>query len=307
MSGSDGERPWPLVIVGGGPAGMSAALVASQNRVEVLVLERTAGLGGQVRWADAPVPDLLGGSAGDGAELAERFSAHLLGTRARIRAGVGVRAVMADERPLRLVLDTREELSARRVLLATGLDHRRLEVRGEHLANAEEDPRKTLGSLRGKSVIVVGGGDEGASLARDLADADATVTMLVRDKLRARPAFGDPARGHPAVEIREGAVVSEIQGGDALEAVVLTTGERIRAHFCFVRIGAEPALPEIQPPLERLDDGRVRVDEALRTSCRRIFAAGDLVRSPNERYIAVALADGAMVARKVEEDLSAGA
>lgn len=296
-------RTWPFVVVGGGPAGMSAALVASQNRLEVLLLERAAVCGGQVRWADAPVPDLLGGRAGDGTELADRFIAHLLDTRAEVRTGVGVRTVLADERPLRLVLDTGEELAARRVLLATGLEHRRLGVPGEELANAEADPRKSLSSYHGCSVVVVGGGDEASSLAHDLGEAGASVTMLVRSQLRARPAFGDPARRHPRVEIREGAVVRELAGEGSLDAVVLTTGERIETDVCFIRIGAAPALPDIDPPLARLDDGRVRVDGTLRTSCEHMFAAGDLVRPPNERYIAVALADGTMVARKVEEDL----
>ncbi len=76
-----------FVIIGGGPAGMSAALVASQNQVDTLLLERSDTLGGQVRWADAPVPDLLGVPAGNGHELADRFATHLLGSRATVRTG----------------------------------------------------------------------------------------------------------------------------------------------------------------------------------------------------------------------------
>ena len=309
----DGERtgPWDLVVVGGGPAGMSAALVASLNGVEVLLLERADDLGGQIRRADAPVPDLLGAGVGSGTELADRFDAHLRGSRAQIRRGAGVRSLGGGSRHPRLTLDSGEHLAARKVLLATGLAASRLGVPGEELADRERDPRKSF--HRGLKVVVVGGGDEAASLARDLARRGAEVTMLVRGQLSARPAFGDPARDQPGVEIREDSVVRAFEGEEAvatvvrtnvvLTNVVLTSGERIVADRGYVRIGAEPALPDIDPPLERLADGRLKVDEHLRTSQPDIYAAGDLIRPPGERYIAAALGDGAVVARKVEEDL----
>lgn len=301
-----------FIIVGGGPAGMSAALVAGLNRVETLLLERSDRLGGQVRWADAPVPDLLGAASCDGDELADRFAAHVRGTRARIRTGVAVDSVRLCAGSVRLTLRHGEVLDSCRVLLATGLRHRRLVVPGVELVDRIEAPRKTLERFGDQRVVIVGGGDEAASLADDLAVHGAMVTLLVRSRLRARPVYGDPVRRSPRIEIREGAVVAKFESlgarrGNALEpvtAVLLTSGERLSADFCFVRIGVETSLPRIEPGLARRSDGRVRVDEQLRTSCDSLFAAGDLVRPPAERYIAAALADGAIVARNVERDLA---
>lgn len=293
-----------FAVVGGGPAGMSAALVASLNLVDTLLLERSLRLGGQVRWADAPVPDLLGGPAEHGDELADRFAAHLLGSGAEVRTDTPVAAIRLVEEGFRLTLAAGEELTARRVLLATGLTHRRLGVPGEALANRLDRPRKALDGFRGQAIAVVGGGDEASSLATDLAVHGARVTLLVRHEMRARPKYGDAVRRQPGVDIRLGAVVAELEEDGARLAVELTSGDRLAADECFVRIGVEPALPVLEPRPEQRADGRVRVDAELRTSCPGLFAAGDLVRPAGEHYIATALADGAVVARRVEADLA---
>ena len=285
---------------------MSAALVASQNEVDTLLLEASPRLGGQVRWADAPVPDLLGALAEHGDQLADRFVAHLLASRADVRTDASVAAARLVDGRFRLSLAAGEELTARRVLLATGLAHRRLGVAGEELANRLTAPRKALESFRGQAICVVGGGDEAASLARDLALVGARVTLLVRHEMRARPRFGDAARRQPGVEIRLGTVVSRLERVGSRLAVVLTSSERLTVDECFLRIGVEPALPNLEPQPERRADGRLRVDAELRTSCPGLFAAGDLVRPAGEHYIAAALADGAVVARRVEADLAEG-
>lgn len=314
MTIAEPERPspaWDLVVVGGGPAGMSAALVASLNGLRVLLLERSDRLGGQVRWADAPIPDLLGGEAATGDALADRFAAHLAGTRASVRLESEVREVLGTENGLQLHLESGEILSAFRGLLATGVRHREIGVSGVELANRVASPRKALQAFRGQRVAIVGGGDEAASLAQDLGESGAAVVLLVRSALRARPRYAEVIRALDAVEIREATVVAALapsetksETGDCRIDVSLTGGDSITVDECFVRIGVETALPRIDPKPRRLEDGRVAVDAQLRTSCDSLFAAGDLVRPPAERYIAAALADGAVVARRVETDLA---
>lgn len=296
--------PHDFVIVGGGPAGMSAALVAGLNRLDTVLLERSDVLGGQIRWADAAILDLLGGEAEDGHQLADRFADHLRRSPARIRTGATVEAIRRAGERVSLTLTGGETVEARRVLLASGLRHRRLGVAGEALAHLIDSPRKSLARFRGKVVGVVGGGDEASSLAHDLAEAGARVILLVRNRLRARPAFADAVASQPGVDIRSGAALAEILGSGDPATLVLTSGERLTVDFCFVRIGVEPSLPTILPPLERSRNGLLSVDPDRRTSCPLLFAAGDLVRPPAQRYIAAALADGTVVARRVEEDLS---
>ncbi len=297
--------PRDLVVVGGGPAGLSAALVASLNGLDTLLVERAGRLGGQVRWADAPVPDLLGNAARDGNELADRFAAHLATSRAEVRTGVTVQKLQLASGRALLRLADGGCLIARRVLLATGLSHRRLGIPGEELANPYASPRKNLEKFEARAIVVVGGGDEASSLARDLATAGAHVTLLVRSSLRARPMFGDAVRAAPGVVIREGAVVRSLTEVDSEIRIELMSGEVLIAAACFVRIGVEQAIPVIEPPVERLPSGQLRVDASGRTSCRELFAAGDLVRPAGQHYIAAALADGTIAARSIEDDLAA--
>ncbi|MEM7582779.1 MAG: NAD(P)/FAD-dependent oxidoreductase [Acidobacteriota bacterium] len=298
-----------LVIVGGGPAGMSAALVASLNGLDTLLLERSPRLGGQVRWADAPVPDLLGGAAEDGNQLADRFAAHLATSRADVRLEVAVSHIELAEdaaagTAARLELVGAAPVAARRVLLATGMAHRRLNVPGEDLANRVDSPRQVPERWREREIVVVGGGDESSSLATDLADLGARVTFLVRSRLRARPLFRDAVVAQPRVDIREGAVVKQLASDGARIRVELTSGEALSVDDGFVRIGVEPAIPSLTPAIELRSNGHVRVDEQGRTSHPHLFAAGDLVRSPGQHYIAAALAGGTLAARTVEEDLA---
>ncbi len=295
---------WDLVIVGGGPAGMSAALVASLNGLDTLLLEQAPRLGGQVRWADAPVPDLLGAAAADGHQLADRFADHLATSLAEIRTGVTVQAVRVTEGRAHLSLADGECVVARRALLATGLSHRRLGVPGEGLGNRIVSPRKHLEVFDEQTIVVVGGGDEASSLAHDLSVAGAHVTLLVRSQLRARPVFRGEIESASRVEIREGAVVHSFAESGSQTQIKLTSGEVLSVDHCFVRIGVEPVIPSIEPAVKRLPGGRLRVDASGRTSCRELFAAGDLIRPKGQHYIAAALADGTIAARRVEGDLA---
>lgn len=294
-----------LAVVGGGPAGMSAALLASQNGVDTLLLEGSDRLGGQVRWADAPIPDLLGCRADSGDALADRFARHLASTPARVRLSARVEAIRADDEAVRLTLAGGETVFARRALLATGLRHRRLQVPGEELADPAASPRHEMARWDGRRIAVVGGGDEACSLATDLAERTAESLLLVRRTPRARAAFLEPARRHPRVTFHEHTVVSRFErDGDGVR-IHTAAEEELEVDHVFIRIGVEPALPEIEPELERGDGGRLRLDAVLRTSHPRLFAAGDLVRPVGQHYVAAALADGVVVARRVEEDLTA--
>ena len=289
-------------MVGGGPAGLSAALVASGNGVRTLLVEAGPRLGGQVRRADAPVADLLGRAFPNGDALADAFGVQARDAGVPVRLGSAVTRIHGED-PLRLALSDGAGIEAGHVLVATGLVPRRLGVPGEALADRQRHARRIASTLRGRSVVVVGGGDEGCDIARCLAEAGARVQLLVRGRVTARHRFASALEGVDGLLVRSNAKVARFEGTGRLEAVVLEDGGRIEATEAFVRIGADPTLPRIDPPVARGADGRVVVDAAGRTSVPRIYAAGDLVRRSWQRYIAVACADGTIVARDVERAL----
>lgn len=292
-----------IVIIGGGPAGMSAALVAAGNGVDTLLLEGAEQLGGQVfRQIDDPVPDLLGHFTIPGKDLVKKFVAHLQQQQVEYRTGV--RVLRVSQQPTHLTLGTGEggEIRARRVLLATGAAPRALKAPGEYLAESGS-ARKDIERFRGKRVVIVGGGDEAAETAVRLAEAGAQVQMLLRAELRARRRFRSRLLETPGIDVLAGEQVAALVGKERLEAVKLISGKLLTAEACFIRIGVEVQLPEIHPPLARHPDGRVLVDETGRTSVKGIFAAGDLTVPPERRYISVAIGQGTAAARMVEAEL----
>jgi thioredoxin reductase len=209
------------------------------------------------------------------------------------------------EEPQRIevILASDRRLEAKRVLLATGAQARTLGVPGEHLAENVGSPRQEAERYGGQSVVVIGAGDEACDTAASLAECGARVTLLVRSSVRARNRFADPLRGHATIDVRLGSRVVGLEGAERLEAVALEGGERVSAEACFVRIGVEPVLPIVSPPLRTLSGGLVWVDEVGRTSVPSVFCAGDLVRPAAQRYVASAMGDGVVIGRQVEADL----
>lgn len=295
---------WDLIVMGGGPAGASAALVAGGNGLRTCLLEASAVLGGQLHWADAPIVDLLGHPSASGAALASGFQDQLRAAGVEIQTRTRVVALEENPRLLEAQLSTGVRVGARRVLLATGLRRRTLGVPGEAFAEQRLSPRRDAGLFRGRRVIVIGGGDEAADTARGLAQAGAEVLLLARSSLRARPLFAAPVLAQPGVSILEGGDIARIHstelGGVRVE---LADGRAFEADVCFIRIGAEPELPRLGFSLERHEDGRLRVDRGGRTTHPWVFAAGDLVHPRGERYVSAAMGSGAVAARAIEASL----
>jgi thioredoxin reductase len=295
---------WDLVVMGGGPAGASAALVAGGNGLETCLLEAGPRLGGQLHWADAPILDLLGLPRVSGPDLAASFRAQLEAAGVEVQTSAPVVALDQSEAGLIVELDSGARLDARRVLLATGLRRRTLGIPGEALAEHVRSPRREASAYAGAKVIVVGGGDEAADTARGLAAAGGEVSLLVRTRLRARPLFADPLRAQPGVTILEDVRVLRFSpGAEAGIVAELEDGRRLEAAGCFVRVGAEAAVPRIAFPIERLPDGRLRTGPVGRTSHPRLYVAGDLVHLQGERYVSSAMGSGAIAARAIETSL----
>lgn len=297
-----------FVVVGGGPAGLSAALVAHGNQLRTVLLERSSELGGQVRWADHPIADFLGRPVDHGAQLAQVFAEQAEGLGLPTRLGVEVEGVI--QRPdglFRVEYRPDGALSARAVLIASGTTARRLGLADEERFGLHDRARALGPSLKGQPVVVIGGGDEACETARWLAKDGAQVTLVVRQELRARPLLRKAMLDTPGVTVRRGAQVVALEGqGDRLRAVRLASGERLPAVRCFALIGVEARTPRLEPDPVREVDGRLRVDAYGRTSVPRLYAAGDLVVTGDRRYISVATGTGAIVGRAVESDLSSG-
>jgi thioredoxin reductase (NADPH) len=304
-----------LLVVGGGPAGLGAAVYGASEGLETLVVESTA-LGGQA-GSSRRIENYLGFPAGiSGSELTSRAV-----TQARkfnARPATPYRAVSLEPgngRPI-VRLEEGHEIAARTVILATGAQYRRLPVEGlaeyEGLSvfYAAGPPEAQLcGASR---VGVVGGGNSAGQAAVWLARGGALVTLLHR-----RPDVRETMSDYLVrelerygVAVRDSSEIATLHGDDGtLEAVTLKTGERLPLSFLFLFLGALPCTEWLGEAVARDADGfvltgaAVGADYLLETSVPGVFAAGD-VRSGSTKRCAAAVGEGSMAVQLVHARLA---
>jgi thioredoxin reductase (NADPH) len=304
-----------LLVVGGGPAGLGAAVYGASEGLETLVVESTA-LGGQA-GSSRRIENYLGFPAGiSGAELTSRAV-----TQARkfdARPATPYRAVSLEPRNGRHIvrLEEGQEIAARSVILATGAQYRRLPVEGlaeyEGLSvfYAAGPPEAQLcGASR---VGVVGGGNSAGQAAVWLARGGALVTLLHR-RADLRETMSDylvRELDRYGVAVRDSTEIGALHGDDgSLEAVTLKSGERLPLSFLFLFLGALPCTEWLGDVVARDEDGFVLTGAAaggdflLETSVPGVFAAGD-VRSGSTKRCAAAVGEGSMAVQLVHARLA---
>jgi thioredoxin reductase (NADPH) len=304
-----------LVVVGGGPAALGAAVYGASEGLDTLVVEGTA-LGGQA-GASRRIENYLGFPAGiSGTELTTRAitQARKFGARtATPYLAVGL--VPGDDRHV-VLLEDGHEVAARAVLLATGAEYRRppldglADYEGVSVFYAAGPPEAQLcGATR---VGVVGGGNSAAQAAVWLARGGALVTLLHRRAHLAETMSDYLVHeiDRYGIAVRDRTEIARLHGTDGhLEAVTLKSGERLPLSFLFLFIGASPCTGWLPDVVACDPDGFVLTGEAagaeslLETSVPGIFAAGD-VRSGSVKRCATAVGEGAMVVRYVHDRLA---
>jgi thioredoxin reductase (NADPH) len=301
-----------LLVIGGGPAGLGAAVYGASEGLETLVVESTA-LGGQA-GTSRRIENYLGFPAGiTGSELTSRAVTQARKFHARTATPYRALALEpgTDHHVVRLEDD--REVVARAVVLATGADYRRLPVDDLHeyegitvfyAAGPPEAQR-----CGGTRVGVIGGGNSAGQAAVWLARGGALVTLLHR-RADLSETMSDYLRlelDRYGVAVRDRSEVAELHGADGeLEAVTLRDGERLPLSFLFLFLGAAPCTDWLGDTVARDDNGFILTgpdadsDRLLETSVPGIYAAGD-VRSGSTKRCATAVGEGAMVVRLVHE------
>ena len=297
------ERHYDLVVIGGGPAGVNAALECSDINLEVVLLEAKAALGGQLTEISHPVRNVATGWYAGGAALQEQLEgvAKLLGDRVRLEHPVSA-AGLADG----WVEAAGQRFRAKAVLIASGTAPERLPVApdgafgGDVTYQIESDPDR----FNGRPVVVVGGGDSASLDALALAPAASSVILAHRsDRLTARHDIVARLRAEQKVEDLPGWEVESLRGDDRLEEVTLlhpATGERrtMKAGGLVVKISRDPYTQPFRGQLELDHRGFVVTDRELRTSAPGVFAAGDVVSGAYWR-VSSALGQGSLVSRAI--------
>ena len=299
---------YDLIIVGAGPAGLTAAIYAAREGMDTLIIER-GGVGGQAGSTER-IDNYPGFAQGiTGADLADnmREQAERFGVEFLVAQTVACVYPGPDSAGVRTVTtETGQQYRAPALLLTPGTRYRRLNVPGEddfigagvHFCATCDGP-----FYAGKETLVVGGGNSGIEEGLFLTRFASHVTVLeVGDRLRASQVLQDKAAAHPQMDIRLNTTVREFRGNGKLDSVLVEdvrTGEQdvLRPAGVFVFIGLDPNTAFLSDVVELDQRGFIVTGSGpdslpMETSRHGIFAAGD-ARAGSTKQVAAAVGEGA--------------
>lgn len=290
---------YDIVVVGGGPAGLTSAIYTRRAGLSVLVVEKAIE-GGYVNLTHL-VENYPGFPAISGEELASKFKEHAEKFGADIYNAEVVKLEIQGDKKV-VELDNGKRIEAPVVIVATGANPKRLNVPGEKefFGKGVSYCATCDGYLfAGKDIIVVGGGDSACDESIFLANIVNKITMIqLLETLTAAKVLQERVLSNPKIEVIYNSTVKEIRGKDKVEEVVIEnvkTGETkvLKTDGVFIFIGLDPNSKLLEGLVELDPYGYIITDENMETSVKGIYAVGD-VRKKNLRQIVTAVADGAI-------------
>src|SRR5919107_376385 len=299
-----------VIIIGAGPAGLSAALWCDELGLDTLVIEQAAEVGGQLLRVYNPIENYLGVSTSNGRELRDLFAAQVEDKEFDLWTEAEIESV--DLRAKRVRLRSGEELQSIALVIATGVRRRRLGVPGER----EFEGRGVMSSgvleresVAGEDVLVVGGGDAAAENALLLAESCATVTLVHRGpKLSARREFAERVQGDHRITVFTESTLERVFGSDRVESVEIQRAGalkplRMAVRGVLIRVGVEPSTGLFAGQLHTDERGYVVVTGEQETSAEMVFAVGD-VSNPLAPTVSGAAGAGATAAKVIASRLN---
>ncbi|MGB9179390.1 MAG: FAD-dependent oxidoreductase [Pyrinomonadaceae bacterium] len=299
-----------VVIIGAGPAGLSAAMWCDELGLDTLVLEEREETGGQLLSVYNPVSNYPGVRARDGRELRDLFVAQTEGAEFDLWTNVEIESVELQAK--RIALRSGEEIQSISIIIATGVRKRKLGVPGEEELMGRgvlQSGVRDRDEVAGKDVCIVGGGDAAAENALLLAEVCPTVTLVHRGKsLRARKEFVERLRAEHCITVFKESVLERIIGTEKVEGVEIRRSGALKPFQMavggvLIRIGVEPSTELFREQVHMDERGYIVVTGEHETSIGNVFAIGD-VSNPLAPTISGATGAGATAAKVIASRLS---
>ena len=303
------NRILDLIIIGAGPAGLSAAVYAKRAKLDVIVIEKAPIAGGQV-LNTSDVDNYLGMPGINGFELGMKFKEHAEKFDVEFVEGDIVGVDFSGKE--KLVTTSSATYKAKAVLIATGAAHRHLGVLGEEkLAGMGVSYCATCDGMffRGRTTAVIGGGDVAVEDAIYLARMCEKVYIIHRrDEFRAAKVLVETLGKCSNVEFVMDSTVEAIEGEDQVEAVIvknIKSGDtkKVNVDGVFIAVGMIPNTDSFKDSVKMDETGYIEAGEECATNVPGVFAAGD-VRTKMLRQIVTAVSDGANAIFSIERYLN---
>jgi thioredoxin reductase (NADPH) len=295
-----------VLILGGGPAGMAAAMWCSELGLEGILVERGPELGGQLNMIYNPIKNYPGLETADGKDLCERFRRSLASRTFELRLSAEVKK--ADLAARSFDLADGDQYSANSILIATGVRRRKLGIPGEaefHGRGILESGARSRNAVAGKRVLIVGGGDAAFENALMLSEtAEQVILVHRRAEFTAREEFVESVRARSNVKILTNCRLTEITGNTSVTAASIeeiTSGSPhlVDVDAVLIRIGVQPNSELFRGQLETDTDGYITIDSLCRTSVEGVYSIGD-VANPVSPTISTAAGMAAVAVKAIK-------
>ncbi len=294
-----------VIIIGGGAAGISAALWCDELGLDALLLESNAELGGQLLWTYNEIKNHLGIEAKNGRELRDVFVKQT--EKRNFTARLKTKVSEVNFKRKSVTLETGEALFARAIIVATGVKRRKLEVEGEEKFQNKgiiQSGKREQNFVKGKNAAIIGGGDAAFENCLILAEAAAKVFLVHRGKdFRARKEFVEKVSENSKIEILTETAVTKFIGSEQLEAVELKNlktnkTQILTTQTILIRIGVAPDTEIFRGKIDLDERGYIKIDSRCETNVKDIFAVGD-VANPTAPTVSSAVGMGATAAKAI--------
>lgn len=297
-----------VLIIGGGPAGISAAVWCKRLGVECLLLEEQAQLGGQLFTIYNEIIDYPGIQAENGIEMQRKMVQHFIDMDCLYEANTKV--ISIDERSKTIKVkqqETEKEIGYTYLILATGSSQRKLGVPGEQqmidrgeVYSASADGER----LTGKRVALIGGGDRAFEGAHLLASKAKQVYLIHRSThFKAREQYVEKVLSDPGVKVMTDTEVTAIHGKHHVTSIDLKSKnseyESLLVDAVLIRLGVAPNVELIKEKVKTTQSGLIVINEVHQSSNPAIYAIGDACTTPLFSSISSSAGQGAIVAKHV--------
>lgn len=291
---------YDVIIIGAGPAGLSAGIYAIRAGLDTLILDKSAW-GGQTILS-AEIENYPAVATVTGPDFAQKMYDQLVG----LGGSVTLEEVKRLDLETKTVVTGSNTYQAKAIIIAAGLKRRTLGCRGEERLTGRGVSYCAICDGRfftGKNVVIAGGGNTAMEDALYMSGYCHHITILCRgDRLKGEEKLKESIDKKENITVLYGVNIKEILGDQMVEEVLLDNGKYLKTSAVFVAIGYEADSTFLEEPLEMTGEGYVMAGEDCRTNVRGVFIAGDL-RTKQVRQIVTAAADGAVAALGAADDI----
>lgn len=298
---------WDLLVIGGGPAGLNAALYTQRKGLKVGVIAKEVG--GQLHNTST-VDNYLGIPMIEGKDLSTTFLKHLEALEVPLYLDYWVTSIQKSHDVFFVTMDNGTVLKSKTLLFATGGQPKKLNIPGEAtFANKGVSYCTTCDApfFKGKHVLVAGGGNSAAEAVIDLAAWAKQITVVHRSQWRADQIILHKFNTIPNLDVYLETQILSIEGKENMEGVWVLDKKNqskrlIKADGLFIQIGLLANSALVQGLVETNEKGEILVDDQWMTSVPGLFAAGDVTQHPFKQIV-IAVGDGAKAALAIQQYL----